>query len=112
MKRKIKILFYLFWFLIITPFFGLIPLFDRLGVKINPILYRLDNDILRAAWSLFFGDPAPHITHARPPMSEAQYWAMILVVFLITSLFLGEFLWSWRLEVLRRRSSKAMDFIE
>jgi hypothetical protein len=82
MKSILLKIWCVFWLVFIMPFFGIIPFLLVLDVNIGyGILYRLEGDILRLAWSIFFGDPAPGVTHTYPPITNVQYWVMIILVF-------------------------------
>jgi hypothetical protein len=68
------------WLVIITPIFGLIPLWC-IGYGGNGAICNIDRAFLLEVWLLLAPDHSePRFTDAYPPLTAAQWWTMISIV--------------------------------
>ncbi len=71
----------MFWLTIVTPIFGILPIFIVLRLRptvLIPFLH-LDLAILSDFWNLFYPDPALDVSDAGPPLSTNAWWLMITI---------------------------------
>ena len=88
--------FCILWLAIITPAYGVLPLLVELdignddSIDLPFFIHRLEGDLLRLAYSVFFGDPAPNSTHVSHfnMLTDAQTWGLVLFVFTIAGVAL------------------------
>ena len=91
MRGKLLRAFCILWLVIVTPAYGVLPLLvvldigDDENMDIHSDIHRLEGDLLRLAYSIFFGDPAPNSTHVShyDMLTDAQTWGLVSFVFVI-----------------------------
>jgi hypothetical protein len=51
-------------------------------------IHRLEGDLLRLAYSIFFGDPAPGVSHVSHynMLTDGQSWALVSFIFIVGAL--------------------------
>ena len=92
MREKLLKAFCILWLAIIMPAYGVLPLLVELdigdddGMNLPFFIHRLEGDLLRLAYSGFFGDPAPNSTHVSHfnMLTDTQTWGLVSIVFIIT----------------------------
>ena len=93
-REKLARAFCFLWLAVATPAYGVLPLIVILdanyseGLSIPFFLYRLEGDLLRLAYSMFFGDPAPDATHVSHynMLTDDQTAALVCFVFIIAAM--------------------------
>jgi len=93
MREKLSKAISILWLAIITPAYGVLPLLVVLdigndeNIDIPFFIHRLEGDLLRLAYSIFFGDPAPGVTHVSHynMLTDAQSWALVSFVFIVAA---------------------------
>lgn len=76
-----------FWLVVITPIFGLIPLlvFTNL-MSSNNRIWLLDSAILKDVYVTFFTDLSPGTQDDGPPLTDSQWWMLIAIVMLVAAI--------------------------
>jgi hypothetical protein len=92
------------WLVIITPIFGLIPLWciacDGSGAICN-----IERALLLDVWLLLAPNhPEPIFDHEVPPLTAAQWWAMISIVLGVAIVALY-YCCKWWIEIRRQRTN-------
>ena len=93
-REKLARAFCFLWLAIVTPAYGVLPLIVMLdanfseGLSIPFFLYRLEGDLLRLPYSMFFGDPAPGATHVSHynMLTNARTVVLVSCVFIIAAM--------------------------
>ena len=94
MREKLSKAISILWLAIITPAYGVLPLLVVLdigndeNIDVPFFVHRLEGDLLRLAYSIFFGDPAPDATHVSHynMLTDTQTVALVSFVFIIAAM--------------------------
>ena len=79
----------LVWLGIITPLFGILPLWCFFGHEnsSSPVC-NIERAFLVTIWSLFFFDPAPNVSDGSIPITEGQAIAYLITIFSVAGISL------------------------
>ena len=85
----------LIWLGIVIPLFGIIPLWCYFVPENGSTpLCNIHRAFLLTIWTLFFSDPAPHVSDATVPITKGQAIWLLIIIFSIAGLALYYcFLW-------------------
>lgn len=77
------------WLILGLPLFGIMPLlWLQFGKSLNHELVWFWSAVMMTIWTIFLPDPEPNSDHSMIPLTQVQWWFMVVTAGVLTSIAL------------------------